>query len=421
MAGNLGCYPRHAAGPGERIVRLLAFIAVLACAPAAAASGVWTGTLVDPAYLDSIRDDSPTPPRGGTASERALARPALPAVPSAPPTGLVRAQAEYEENDGLIVRWGQQNALLTEMTVAVTTLTPDAKMYIVVTGAAQQSSATTTLTTAGANLSRVQFITQACTGVETGCNVWMRDYGPRFVDNDGVRAAIDHVYNRTGRNGDDRFPITWAAVTGEPRYDIPLVHGGGNFHLFSNRRAFMTQLIQNENPARTAQEIRDLYTQYQGLDVAIVPAFPTSFDATQHIDMWIYPVDDDEVIVSQYPASVGTPATISNDFAAARAAEGMTVYRTPGWQSGGTHFTYANGVVINNIVMVCRFNNSQTPSGTGAENTQAANTYAAAFEDKTIVTVNCANIIPSAGAIHCIVMHVPRMGILPALLSDGFE
>lgn len=401
-------------------MRIVALLLALFVAPIAGAAGVLDRPIVDPGYLATIRDDSPTPPRGGTAAERALPRPDSLPVPSVPPTGTVRAQAEYEENDGLIIRWGQQNALLTEMTVAVTTLTPDAKMYVVVRNSSEQSAATTSFTVAGANLSRVQFITQACTGAETGCNVWMRDYGPRFTDNDGVRAAIDHVYNRTGRNGDDRFPITWATVTGEPRYDIPLVHGGGNFHLFANRRAFMTQLIQNENPSLDSQAIRDLYTQYQGLDVTIVPAFPTSFDSTQHIDMWIYPVDDDEVIVSEYPAAVGTPATIANDFAAARAAEGMIVYRTPGWQSGATHFTYANGVVINNIVMVCRFNNSQTPSGTGAENTQAANTYAAAFEDKTIVTVNCANIISAAGAIHCIVMHVPRV-TLDRLLRDGFE
>ena len=56
-------------------------------------------------------------------------------------------------------------------------------------------------------MSRVVFITQACTGADTGCNVWMRDYGPRFIDNDGVRASVDHVYNRPGHNGDDRFPI----------------------------------------------------------------------------------------------------------------------------------------------------------------------------------------------------------------------
>jgi agmatine/peptidylarginine deiminase len=390
-------------------MRRSCLFALLSALPLAAGAAVHEGVLVDPAYLTTIRDDSPTPPRSATPLERLQPLPQPKMVPDAPPTGAVRAQAEYEVNDGLLVRWGQQNSLLTEMAVAVTTLTPDARMYVVVTGASQQSSATTTLSGAGANMSRIEFITQACTGADTGCNVWMRDYGPRFIDNDGVRAAVDHVYNRPGRNGDDRFPIVWEAFSGEPRYEMPITHGGGNFHLFSTRAAFMTQLIQNENPSLNAQQIRDMYLQ---------PAFPTSFDATQHIDMWVLPVDDDEVIVSEYPSSVGTPHTIANNFASSRAGEGYTVYRTPGWSSFGDHFTYANSVVINNLVLVCRFNNSQTPSGTGAENTTAANIYAAAFQDKTIVQVNCANIIGLAGAIHCIVMHVPRGD---RMFLNGFE
>ncbi|HET7844757.1 MAG TPA: agmatine deiminase family protein [Xanthomonadales bacterium] len=397
-------------------MRKLFLIAALAV-PAPAVADVWQGTLVDPAYLRTIHDETPTLPRGLAPHERGVALPDALRVPFAPPPGPVRAQAEYEPNDGLLVRWNSQTALITQMAVAVTTLTADARMYVVVTGASQQSSASATLSGAGVDMSRVVFVTQPCS---SGCSVWMRDYGPRFVDDAGARGAIDHVYNRP-RPVDDAFPGVWATTTGEAKYDIPLTHGGGNFHLFANRRAFMTQLIVNENPGVTAQQIRDYYTAYQGLDVEIVPAFPSSFDSTQHIDMWVYPVDDDEIIVGEYPAAAGggVPKQVSDDFAAARASDGYTVYRTPGWSSGGTHFTYANAIVLNEIVMVCRFNNAQTPSGTGAENTQAANTFAAAFQDKTIVPVDCSGIIGLAGAIHCIVMHVPRMSV--PLLIDGFE
>lgn len=427
IALDTGILARHRVASRDSMRRPI-LPALLLSLPLAAGAAVYKGELVDPAYLEEIRkQELPGPPRSRTAAERLLPLPDASHVPFVPPTGSVRAQAEYETNDGLIIRWGTfQTALLTQMTVAVTTLTPDARMYVVVTGASQQSSATTTLTNAGANMSRVVFVTQACTGADTGCNIWMRDYGPRFVDNDGVRVGIDHVYNRTGRNGDDRFPITWAAATGEPRYDMPITHGGGNFHLFSTRAAFMTQLISNENPALTAQQIRDTYLLYQGLNVEIVPAFTTNFDATQHIDMWIFPVDDDEIIVSEYPASATLPDSITDSFAANRAGEGYTVYRTPGWfrncSPNCTHYTYANSIVINNIVLVCRFNTSVTPSGTEAENTSAANTYAAAFEDKTIVPVDCSGIIGAAGAIHCIVMHVPRMNVVADFMfEDGFE
>jgi agmatine/peptidylarginine deiminase len=365
--------------------------------------------VVDPAFLATIVDDEANPlPRGLTPDERARWSPSAPALlERTPPPGPVRAQAEYEENDGLLIRWGTQNALLTEMTVAVTTLTPDARMYIVVSGASQQASATTTLQGAGANLSRVSFITAPTD------SIWIRDYGPRFVDHGGQRAIVDHTYNRP-RPNDNAFPSVLANLWNEQRFLMPLNHGGGNFHLFATRRAFMTELIVNENPGLTAAQIRDLYQAYQGLDVGLTAAFPASFDSTQHIDMWTLPVDDDEIIVGSYPSTVGTPATIADAFAAARAADGMTVWRTPGFRSGSTHYTYTNSVIVNNIVMICRFN------GFDVQNAQARAVFEQAFEDKTIVQVDCSSIISLAGAIHCIVMHVPRM-IEGLLFRNGFE
>jgi agmatine deiminase len=359
--------------------------------------------------LAAIRDDDAyTLPRSMTPAERRLWRlPDLMRVPNAAPAPPVRAQAEYEESDGLLIRWGSQNALLAEMTVAVTTRTANAKVYIVVSGAAQQGTATTTLTGAGADLSQVEFITAATN------SVWMRDYGPRYVDHHGARAIIDHVYNRP-RPQDDAFPAALSTLWSEAKYDLPLVHGGGNFHLFANRRAYMTRLIANENPGLSDQQIIDYYQAYQGLDLTLVPPFPTSFDSTQHIDMWVLPVDDDEVIVSSYPAAAGTPSTIADDFAAARSGEGYTVYRTPGWQAGGDHYTYANAVVINELVMVCRFD------GYTSENAQALATFQTAFQSHTVVQVDCSDIIGLAGAIHCIVMHVPRMQTL-VLFRDEFE
>lgn len=371
--------------------------------------------VVDPAFLATIVDDETNPlPRGLTPEERARWRlPSPSLLERSPPPGPVRAQAEYEENDGLLIRWGVQNALLTEMTVAVTTLTADARMYIVVSGASQRASATTTLTNAGANMARVSFITAPTD------SVWMRDYGPRFVDHNGARAMVDHTYNRP-RPNDDAFPAVLSALWGEQKFDLPLRHGGGNFHLFATRRAFMTDLIVDENPGTTAAQVRDLYQAYQGLDLTIVDPFPAGFDSTQHIDMWTLPVDDDEIIVSSYPSTVGTPSTIADTFASARAAEGMTVWRTPGFRATigsppvASHITYANSVVINNLVLLCRFNGFDT------QNAQARAVFEQAFEDKTIVQVDCTQIITLSGAIHCIVMHVPRM-IEGLVYRNGFE
>lgn len=363
---------------------------------------------VPPEVLALIQDDDPYPlPRNLSAEERRSWRlPDALLVPFAPPPARVRAQAEYEANSGILVRWGSQNALLTQMTVAITTGDADAFVYVVVTGSSQQNSATATLSGAGARMQQVRFITQACS---SGCSVWMRDYGPRFIDDNGRRAAVDHVYNRP-RPVDDAFPTVWASYSGEPRYNIPLTHGGGNFHLFRNRDAFMTRLIVNENPGLTEQQIKDYYRDYQGLNLTLTDPFPSSYDSTQHIDMWMLPLADDKVLISRHATTDGVPYTVTENTATELAARGYTVYRTPAWNSQGTHFTYANAVLLNKVALVCQF------SGRPTENAAALATFQSALPERSVVAIDCSGIIDLAGAIHCIVMHVPDL-----LFRDDLE
>jgi agmatine/peptidylarginine deiminase len=359
-------------------------------------------------YLASIVDDEPNPlPRFLTEAERGLPMAPVPdAWLLAPPTGQVRTPAEYADNRGLLIRWGAYNSVLTEMTVGITTGDPDGVVYILVSSPSMQTSATTVLQGAGADMSQVEFILYASN------TVWIRDYGPRFISEDGEPAIIDHDYNRP-RPQDDAFPDYLAALWNLPSYDLPLTHGGGNFHLFADRDAYMSDLVLDENPGLDAQDVIDLYAAYQNLELAIEPGFPTWFDSTQHIDMWMLPVADREVIIGQYEPSDGQPYTITEAAAVDLTAAGYTVHRTPGWNSGGTHYTYTNAVVFNDLVFIPEF------SGYPAENAQAAVVFAAAFPFHQVIPVDCSSIIHAAGAIHCVVMHVPRIGGLP--FEDGFE
>jgi len=358
--------------------------------------------------LATIVDDDPNPlPRGMTEAERALPLPApAPLTELAPPTGAVWTPPEYAHNQGLLIRWGSFNSTLTEMAVGITTGDPDGIVYILVTDASQQASASAVIQGAGGDMSQVEFITY------TSDTVWIRDYGPRFIVEDGQRAIVDHVYNRP-RPHDDAFPDYLSVLWSEPQYDIPLVHGGGNFHLFADRDAFMTELVLDENPALSEQDIIDLFSAYEGVALEIEPGFPTWFDSTRHIDMWMMTVSDREVIIGQYDPADGQPYTITEAAAAALAASGYTVYRTPGWNAGGTHYTYTNAVIFNDLVFVPEF------AGYPSENTAALAVYQAAFPNHQVIPVDCSQIIHSAGAIHCVVMHVPAVGLLP--FADGFE
>lgn len=375
----------------------------------ASSAAVAAPRTVDPAYLATLRDDNANMlPRNLAPHEINLPRLAPPSAPRVPPIGPVRAQAEYEANHGILIRWGGYDALQTSMVVPLTTATPPATVWVVVSGSAQQASASSMLTTGMANMAHVRFITAPTD------SVWIRDYGPRFIDDWGKRAISDHTYNRP-RPNDNNFPSVFAAQFDEAIYDLPLEHGGGNFHLFRGREAYMTRLIANENPSFTEQEIKDAYLEYQGLELTLTDPLPASYDSTQHIDMWMLPLGDDKVMIGEYAASEGggVPKTVTDATASLMQSRGYTVYRTPGWRSGGAHYTYTNSVIVNQTVLVCQF------TGQTTRNAQAVATFEAALPDHDVVTVNCSSIITQAGAIHCIVMHVPDLLFSAPLDEDG--
>jgi hypothetical protein len=76
------------------------------------ATAAWAdpSAVLSDAYLATIKDDGPSLPRGLTPEEKLIWRlPPVLAIALAPPPQPVRAPAEYEGNDGLLMRWGSYN------------------------------------------------------------------------------------------------------------------------------------------------------------------------------------------------------------------------------------------------------------------------------------------------------------------------
>lgn len=393
--------------PRPGYYRLLPGLATLLAASVLAGNPV----RVPPEMLESIADDEPIVPKSLTIEEQGRWYiPDLSRLAQFPPSpGDLVTPAEYQGNDGLLLRWGQFNSVVTEITVAVSTGEDHgAVIYLIVSGPSQQASAESVLDSAGADLDRVEFLQMPSD------TVWIRDYGPRFIHTGFQRSIVDHTYNRP-RPNDNQVPANVAVAFNEPIYDLPLVHGGGNFHLFANNDAYMTELILNENPGYSEQDVIDLYDEYHALNLTILPPLPSSFDSTQHLDMWFFPVDDQAVIIGEYDESEagGVPHDVSESTADLMDGRGYTVYRTPGWSSFGTHYTYTNSIVINSLVLICRFN------GYPDENAQAEAVYQIAYPDHTVVSIDCSGIITAAGAIHCIVKHVASGPEI--LFRDSFQ
>jgi agmatine deiminase len=326
-----------------------------------------------------------------------------------PTSGVMASPPEYGPTQGVLYTFysGYQADVVTDLVVALTENDDcDEIAYVVVSSSSQQNTATSMFSSAGANLSKVEFI------IESFDSIWMRDYGPHFVWHNGTLAIVDsHYYqSRDVDNfiptalGDDHFNIQ--------TFDMGLYYSGGNFQPGPDRSAFVSALVTNDNPSSEGFNesfIAELYQTYQGIDnLHIMPQLPSSVDGTGHIDMWMQIVDEDTVIISKFkPGSNPTAIQITDNAVPYMEGLGFEVYRTPAWNVGSTHYTYTNAFRVNDRYFTSYYGDGN-PSYADEDAEALANYTAAAGTGVEIIPIDCYGIIPAAGAIHCIVMQVPR-------------
>lgn len=331
-----------------------------------------------------------------------------------PTSGYIESPPEYDPSRGVLFCYmtGNWYEVVVDLVVALTQDNDyDDIAYVLVTSESQKSSAISQFTAGGANMDKVEFI------VEPANAIWIRDYGPHFIFQDGAIGIVDsHYYpTRSLDNfiptliGDDNFIM--------PTYDIGLYYSGGNFIPGPDRSAFMSALINSDNPSSQGfnnELIAELFQTYQGIDdVHIMPQLPGSVDGTGHIDMWMYIIDEETVIISEFlPGSNPTAIQITNNAVYYMQNLGYTVYRTPAWNADhpdngyNTHWTYTNSFIVNDRLFIPTY--GSTYPDYADEDAQALAAFEAAAPNLEIVEINCFPIIWAAGAIHCIVMQVPR-------------
>ena len=325
----------------------------------------------------------------------------------------ISSPAEYEPVRGVLFQYGNNwNSVVTALVSRLTAGTVhDEIAYVVVANQTTANSATSAFVAAGANMSKVVFL------IHPNNSVWIRDYGPHFVLENGTLGVVDsHYYPE---RGEDNFIPTLVAEGsfGMPSRHQGLYYSGGNFQPGPNRSGFCTALVYLDNPTsggHTDALIRELHQAYQGIDVLhVMPQLPFSVDGTGHVDMWMYLVDEDTVIISEFiPGSNSTAISVTNNAVPYMQALGFEVIRPQAWNSGSTHYTYANAFRVNDRIFIPVYGTQLAPGGNSAYNTRDADALAkwqqAAGPGVEIVPIQCSSIIGASGAIHCIVKQVPR-------------
>ncbi len=313
-----------------------------------------------------------------------------------PPPQRFRLPAEYEPASAVVMSWSSYTSMLKEIAQTVTKH-GDAEVWAV-----RGPS-----TISGADNSK--YSNYSCP-IDT---VWVRDYGPFTVSEDGNElGVVDTVYRHWQyRRNDDRVPECLASKKGMDTYGMDLILDGGNLMVDSQGNLFMTNRTYIWNRDKSREEVDRLLREYYNVknihvvDYAGSPGNPA--DGTGHIDMFVKLLNDETVMIAQtedepfktaiekavkYFKSIKTPS--GNDY---------KIVRSKAWSSYGTWYTFTNSLIVNKIVMMPSYRNAEDAVR------QAVAAYEGAMPGTKVYPINSDSSIRAGGSIHCVTQLVPHI------------
>ncbi len=320
------------------------------------------------------------------------------------PNGTVWAPGEYEAVYGVLVRWGAHKELLVQLIVELTDWSGNVIIFILVKdndGGKQQLTCSSILEDAGVDMYRIQFIPY------TANSNWIADYGPQFFVENGSLAILDYNFNDPVFTLDNAFPGFLGSFWEETVHDIGLTHGGGNFVNTSTGEAFISTLIFDAiegNPDLDPNDVKALFRDYLNVDVTIYDRLPSEVDRVGSIDMWMMPISNNDIVVSEFDWDAsGYQETEA--IAADLLAKGFNVWRTPAKRIGDIHYTYTNIAIVNKKVFIPKYSGFMS-----VEDEIALEVYKTAMYRETnkykFIQVDCSSVIELGGAIHAVLKHI---------------
>lgn len=346
-----------------------------------------------------------------------------------PPASPVRTMAEWEEVQGYLIAWTSYPSMLREI---VRYGKEECRMYVLTANA---SSVRSDLSNNGIDTTNVTFLNIPFN------SVWSRDYAQWCTYKDDVDSMyfVDWIYNRP-RPKDDSVPKGLALHLQVPLYqmtqgDYGLVNTGGNFMADGLGTAFASNLVLEENAAgggfnqsHTEADINQMMQSFMGIDQYIkMGVLP--YDGIHHIDMHMKLLDEQTLLVGQYPPGVADgPAIEANlqyvlsNFTTPYGTP-YRVIRIPMPSDGGAYpntsgryLTYTNASFINKTIIV--------PIYGIAQDQEALNIWRAACPGYRVVGILSNASIGASGALHCITKEIgvqDPLWITHQRLEDTYE
>ncbi len=210
-------------------------------------------------------------------------------TPTDPPEGEIRNVAEFDPMQGVLIRYpfGIPMSLIKAMAEETVVVT-------IVANSTEQNTVTSQYENAGVNMDNVDFL------IAPTNSYWTRDYGPWFVfDGNGNPGIVDFPYNRP-RPFDDDIPVEMAEFLDIDLYGMDLISTGGNYMCSGFSIAASTDLVWEENPSLTHEEVAGYVNDYLGNTLYDVLEDPLG-EYIKHIDCWSKYLSPGKVLLGQVP------------------------------------------------------------------------------------------------------------------------
>ena len=270
------------------------------------------------------------------------------------------------------------------------------------------------LSEAGADAARVELL-----DVPTN-DAWCRDHGPVCLVNRATGARLlDHFrYNAWGGKFppwdlDAAVPEHAAALLGYERNPVPMVCEGGALESNGAGLLMTTESVMlnpNRNPAMTRAQTGDMLMRSLGMDEILWLKSGLFCDDTDgHIDTLARFVRPDAVLACVAPEGSDNAPALNENLCRlreyrTRLGRPLDVIPLPlpdpvappdGWREETLPASYANYLLVNGAVLVPSYRQPRNDA-------RAAAIIGEAFPGRTVVSIDCADIILEGGALHCL-------------------
>ncbi len=335
-------------------------------------------------------------PRWQTQQELAIPGPYEMDTITPPPANPVYLAGEFEPKQGIMLRWP---FYYEDMFASMVDEAQDVgTVFILVASTSYQNSCINSLANHGVGLENVEWM---FTNTDA---IWVRDYGPWFVDDMGQLSIIDMRYYNS-RPNDDYVPEWLAGQWDYGYYGPNIYHEGGNMMNDGHGTIMMSTRVTDANPSLTQAQIEEIYHDYFGQEnVHIFQRI--AFDGTGHIDIWAKMLNDHTILVAEFDQNDSNYNLVEGHMAVMDATptyDGGTfdIVRVPmPTRTGGYYRTHTNSILINNKAIIPIY-------GIPSDSDAIAAYQAGLGPDWEVVGIDCNQIAPLGGELHCVVVEIP--------------